>query len=259
MRDWKARKVEYLAALFRTEGPVGCVPVVPGTARSDADMKCLSCGTAAGAYRCLSCWGHPLMCRSCCIDGHQLLPFHRVESLQSAGHFEPTTLGELGLQLRLGGKGVVCDCGGGAPDPSAPDKDAENIDSDEEDEDEDGDDPDVVGAFFNTSYHRSRDIGKNMIVVDVTGVHLLPVKFCRCEGSAPDDIQLLQNHLYPSTQRAVRTCFTFDVLDAFLLENVECKTTASAFFSRLQRQTDPIFPYKVPVGAPVPYGFQGHH
>jgi len=41
--------------------------------------------------------------------------------------------------------------------------------------------------------------------------------------------------------------FTFQVLEEFHLDNLECKTTPSQFFSCLRRLTSDKFPNSVPV------------
>lgn len=87
----------------------------------------------------------------------------------------------------------------------------------------------------------------NMVVVDRTGVHSLRIEFCRCLNHPSDVDQLLDMGLYPASQQRVKTCFTFDVLDDFLLDNLECKTSALNFYSRLRRVTDPVLPDRVPV------------
>jgi hypothetical protein len=41
--------------------------------------------------------------------------------------------------------------------------------------------------------------------------------------------------------------FTFDVLDNFYIDAMECKTSAGSFFSKLRRLTSNGFPEQVPV------------
>ena len=90
-----------------------------------------------------------------------------------------------------------------------------------------------------------------MVVVDVSGVHEIPVVFCGCADAAPRDIQLLRTGLYPATSRRPRTAFTFRVLDDFLLTNKECKTPGMSYYSRLRRITNDAFPHMVPVSLVV--------
>ncbi|KAH9928247.1 hypothetical protein B0H21DRAFT_712169 [Amylocystis lapponica] len=52
--------------------------------------------------------------------------------------------------------------------------------------------------------------------------------------------------LYPASHRRIKSCFTFRVLDDFLLDNLECKTSALNFYSKLRRTTNSTFPDQVP-------------
>ena len=53
--------------------------------------------------------------------------------------------------------------------------------------------------------------------------------------------------LFPATFRNPKTAFTFKALEEFHLDNLECKTTPSQFFSCLRRLTNDQFPNIVPV------------
>jgi len=61
-------------------------------------------------------------------------------------------------------------------------------------------------------------------------------------------MQLMMAGLFPATFHDPKTAFTFWVLEDFHLDNLECKTTPSQFFSRLRRLTNDEFPNTVPVG-----------
>jgi hypothetical protein len=91
--------------------------------------------------------------------------------------------------------------------------------------------------------------GKPIItVVDRSGVHEIGVSWCRCPQAPENDMQLMMAGLFPATFRNPKTAFTFRVLEDFQLDNLECKTTPSQFFSRLKRLTNDEFPNTVPVG-----------
>jgi hypothetical protein len=60
-------------------------------------------------------------------------------------------------------------------------------------------------------------------------------------------MQLMMAGLFPATSRNPKTAFTFRVLEDLRLDNLECKTTPSQFFSRLRRLTNDEFPNIVPV------------
>jgi hypothetical protein len=86
-----------------------------------------------------------------------------------------------------------------------------------------------------------------MTVIDRSGVHEIGICWCRCPGAPKRDIQLMREGLFPATFYEPKTAFTFRVLRDFHLDNLECKTTPSQFFSRLRRLTNDEFPNTVPV------------
>ena len=61
------------------------------------------------------------------------------------------------------------------------------------------------------------------------------------------DEQLMRAGLFPATLKQIETLFTFSVLDNFLTDNLECKTTAQQYYSKLQSMTSSMFPDHVPV------------
>jgi hypothetical protein len=90
-----------------------------------------------------------------------------------------------------------------------------------------------------------------LTVVHQTGVFDMEVLFCICPNAGPDDEQLLQWGLFPSSFKQIETVFTFSVLDEFLTDNLECKTTAQQYYSKLQSITNQMFPDNVPVCHPT--------
>jgi len=84
-------------------------------------------------------------------------------------------------------------------------------------------------------------------VIDRSGVHEIGVRWCCCLNAPERDMQLMAAGLFPATFRNPKTAFTFRVLEEFHLDNLECKTTPSQFFSRLRRLTSDEFPNTVPV------------
>lgn len=83
--------------------------------------------------------------------------------------------------------------------------------------------------------------------VHYTGVFDLEVLYCICPNASDTDEQLLQAQMLPSSFKNIETVFTFQVLDDFLTDNLECKTTAQQYFSKLQSVTNRMFPDNVPV------------
>jgi hypothetical protein len=53
--------------------------------------------------------------------------------------------------------------------------------------------------------------------------------------------------IFPASFNRPKTAFTFRVLDDFLLDNLECSTSAMNYYSKLQRMTSSMFPHLVPV------------
>jgi hypothetical protein len=111
-----------------------------------------------------------------------------------------------------------------------------------------GKDPFQLG--FGSSKPRQNDkVGDPIItIIDRSGVHEIGVRWCCCANAPERDMQLMAAGLFPATFRNPRTAFTFRVLEEFHLDNLECKTTPSQFFSRLRRLTSDEFPNTVRVG-----------
>jgi hypothetical protein len=86
-----------------------------------------------------------------------------------------------------------------------------------------------------------------MTIVDCRGVFEMEVLFCTCSNSQSRDKLLLGAGLFPATFKQIETLFSFTVLDDFLIDNLECKTTALQYYSKLQSMTSNMFPDNVPV------------
>src|SRR6202012_5871208 len=96
--------------------------------------------------------------------------------------------------------------------------------------------------------HCDEDGNPIITVVDRSKLHEIGVSWCRCSEAPEHDMQLMMAGLFPATFHNPKTAFTFRVLEDFHLDNLECKTTPSQFFSRLRRLTNDEFPNTVPVG-----------
>ena len=88
---------------------------------------------------------------------------------------------------------------------------------------------------------------RKLVVVDVSGVHQLAINWCCCKGAPDHAAQLFEDSLFPASNSRPSTAFTFAVLEYFHVDAVECKTSASSFFSKLRRLTDFSSPQSVPV------------
>jgi hypothetical protein len=105
---------------------------------------------------------------------------------------------------------------------------------------------------FDSSDQQNDKVGDPVItIIDRSGVHEIGVRWCCCADAPARDMQLMAAGLFPATFRNPKTAFTFRVLEEFHLDNLECKTTPSQFFSRLRRLTNDEFPNTVRVRRPV--------
>jgi hypothetical protein len=89
------------------------------------------------------------------------------------------------------------------------------------------------------------------MVVDSSGIFVHSVKWCKCngiEGEEDKHLQLLRHRLFPSSIIRPETAFTFNVLDEFLIDSLECKTSAFSFYAKPRRLTNNAFPDSVSVG-----------
>ena len=86
-----------------------------------------------------------------------------------------------------------------------------------------------------------------ILIVDLTGVRQCTVRWCCCHNAPMKHIQLLRDGLFSSSFKRPNTAFTFGLLDYFHIDSVECKTSATNFFSKLRRITNYNSPDSVPV------------
>jgi CxC2 like cysteine cluster associated with KDZ transposases len=77
------------------------------------------------------------------------------------------------------------------------------------------------------------------------------VTWCTCANSPEPYIQLLRASLFPASFVQPETVFTFDVLDHFRIDALECKTAAMNFMSKIVRISNEAFPSEVPVRIPI--------
>ena len=84
-------------------------------------------------------------------------------------------------------------------------------------------------------------------IVDQKGVFDMEILFCVCSNCGDSDTQLIRSGLFPATFKQIETLFTVSVLNDFIIDNLECKTTAQQYYSKLQLITNKMFPNNVPV------------
>ncbi|KAI6043292.1 hypothetical protein EDC04DRAFT_2562994, partial [Pisolithus marmoratus] len=152
---------------------------------------CEQCEEVEGSVWCMSCTGVHAWCGPCAVKAHRNLPFHKVQRWKGT-HYEPTSLMELGFLWHIGHGGDPCPRNSSDPDP-----------------DESG-----YMTGEECLSHRS-------------------VSVCNCPGSHPNDwhLDLLRQRLFPASISKPKTAFTFAVLDHFLINALECKTSAMSFYS----------------------------
>jgi CxC2 like cysteine cluster associated with KDZ transposases len=123
---------------------------------------------------------------------------------------------------------------------------------DEADEFTDGHFPDgdqSAGTSGSTAHSGSRS---KLTIVSSTGIFTRWIRWCHCAKSADQYVQLLlRAKLFPASFKNPKTAFTFEVLDHFRLDALECHTAAMNFMSKIGRITDEVFPSRVPVSGPM--------
>ena len=89
----------------------------------------------------------------------------------------------------------------------------------------------------------------NLIIVLSTGIFKRSVRWCNCTRSLDQDVQLLLCvKLFLASFKMPQTIFTFEVLDHFQIDALECTMATMNFMSKIQWITNEAFPSHVPVG-----------
>jgi hypothetical protein len=166
-------------------------------------------------------------------------PLHRIQQWTGT-YFIPSWLWKVGVCIELGHGGQPCPSyqdGAVFPEPFL---------GDMQDDEDDFGDPGGIDKGKPTSTDISG--AKIMVIVHTNGIHYIPVRICRCQDAQSEDIQMMQLGYYPSTYKYIRTMFTFQLLDDYLLANLECQTSGHHYFQKLRRMTNKAAPHLVPVG-----------
>jgi hypothetical protein len=235
LHNWKHdHRQQYLTELLRLEA-------------APTDRNCSLCHDCAGSYRCIDCgMAEPLLCEQCCVRSHQGLPFHRIQHW-TGKFFAPHTLDDLGLVIHMGHDGAPCPMyclAGSSTDQFSRQADDNYTCETPAVNEEDTNDDILLGTWTSD---KNVPGNQHLICVDVTGVHHRQVKWCLCPNAPEQHIQLFRMRLFSASQQRPSTAFTFNVLDMFYVEAMECKTAALNFFAKLQRLTNNAFPSSVPV------------
>jgi len=201
---------------------------------------CSNCQESSSPYRCRDCFGTEMWCRECCVSAHTRAPFHRIQ-MWNGNHFERSDL--LTQELIIDLAHYPDDC------PSIPSNNETQMMNDPDD----SDDADEFAEEFQPSQPFGSTVHSGfrstLTIVASTGIFKRSIRWCHCAKSSKRFVQLLlRAKLFPASFKNPKTAFTFDVLDQFQLDALECKTAAMNFMSKIGRITDEVFPSRVPVG-----------
>ncbi|KAF7976812.1 hypothetical protein HWV62_5680 [Athelia sp. TMB] len=99
-QEWIPHRQTYVDEFLRTEG----------LGDTDQPTRCTSCPSAEAndaKYKCEDCFGDALLCQSCILEKHKLLPLHRI-FCWTGSFFAKTSLYALGHRVYLGHQGQPC-------------------------------------------------------------------------------------------------------------------------------------------------------
>ncbi|KAH8994300.1 hypothetical protein EDB86DRAFT_2829803 [Lactarius hatsudake] len=250
MEQWIQLRSKYLHMLLEMES-------------HPSSSKCSLC-YGYGDIKCPNCVGTPLFCKSCCVKAHRHSPFHRP-LLWTATHYTPVSLHSLGYVLFFGHAGEPCPQTvegiraakgshrkgnqhtrhGSSSSLQSVQEELESLQISNQLPistapiilDTLFDHPDIPldpVDMFPDQMQREPSGNQMLTIVDRSGIFEMEAVFCVCSKTDNQDEQLLQSGLFPVTFKQIRTLFTFSVLDDFLNDNLECKTTAQQYYSKLQ-------------------------
>ncbi|KAF7298517.1 CxC2 domain-containing protein [Mycena indigotica] len=183
---------DYLDEFIRLEGDASSI------------SECVVCGQDEAMLRCRDCLLDGRFCKSCIVEYHADLPFHRPERWQGS-FFELCTLKSLGLRLQLGHPhGEQC--------------------------------PGTLARLSLAS--DGQQTYETFCVVECNGVHEIAINFCTCPSAPKRAIQLLRRRLFPATSTRPLTAATFSALRLFHILSFEAKCSAYEFYNTLARLTN---------------------
>ena len=77
----------------------------------------------------------------------------------------------------------------------------------------------------------------SMLVLHTNGIHEVAIQYCDCQRAIPQHIQLLRRRWYPSSQIAVKTCITFELLRHLHELALTTKASTYDFYRTLEKST----------------------
>jgi hypothetical protein len=195
-----------------------------------------------------------------------LAPFHRIKKWNGT-YFEGADLVSLGLVIHVGHGGRHCPVynisqtaqglAGSGTDPGDTEDEWEDEDMQGQEEGSPLDGGNEISGSFPESqalWGPARSGMHWMVMVTSTGIFRRRIRWCKCPGTADAHIQLLRLNLFSASIDRPSTAFTFDVLDHFHIDAMECKTAALNFYNKLRRLTSNAFPGTAPVSVPLYIG-----
>ncbi|KAH6904757.1 hypothetical protein BKA70DRAFT_1431656 [Coprinopsis sp. MPI-PUGE-AT-0042] len=240
MQQWIPKINNHLQVLYASE-------------THNPSIGCYKCGSVDAIWKCVTCFASPLLCTHCCKEEHDTRPFHPIK-MWTGQFYENSWLWKVGVAIYAGHGGKCCPRATPITSPSLSAEDFQKAAKSRSQN------------HCDFSYAASQQLGVQehcfeTVIVHVNGIHHLPLVPCQCpssesEGMADSDkkkasddslvVHLLKLGLFPSSFKTVTTMFTFEVLDDFLLQALECNTSGLHYHSKLQRMTNHDFPHVVP-------------
>ena len=196
------------------------------------EVPCIGCSLRPGILRCTDCFGNSVWCKGCALSSHRSLPFHRIQ-IWNGKCFIRSSLFEQGFVMCLGHNGQSC------PAQRNAWEDVRMAGAEEEAEDkvEEVEAPDVCGNVAGQD---------TLVIAHSNGVFHHRIQWCACLG-LPHHMQLFRHGLFSASLVRPKTAFTFDILEHFYMDAMECKTAGFSFFQKLRRFTNNAAPASVPV------------
>ena len=173
------------------------------------------------------------------MSAHTNIPFHRVQ-MWNGKFFEQLDLLSHAMFLDLRHYPDNC--------PSYQHHTEDGIISDLDVSDEGNECVDTFETRPTKGWRTQFQSRSNLIVVSSTSIFKRSVQWCHCAKSSDQYVQLLLHaRLFPASFKNPQTVFTFEVLDHFRINALECKTLAMNFMSKIQHITNEAFLSHVPV------------
>jgi CxC2 like cysteine cluster associated with KDZ transposases len=202
VQDWLPYHQEYVDNFLALDG-LGSLSEPP---------VCAGCGIHEADIKCQDCFGSTMTCSRCILDTHHRLPLHRL--LVSKSHIHPDiTLFNHNLDLAV--ERLLFQQGYFAESQRR-----------------------IHLGHQGSPCPYAGPVTRDFTVVDVSGIHIINIRFCRCVGVQHPRNQLLTACWFPVTLNRPQTAFTFDLLATFQLINLQGKTSAYDFYYSLDHKTD---------------------